>query len=49
MQDDAQDARWFALNDLPPLAFDHKLVIRTTLLKLAEKPQVSSDGESRLQ
>ena len=26
--DDAQNAKWFNLNDLPPLAFDHQKVIQ---------------------
>ncbi len=26
--DDAAQAKWFALNDLPALAFDHELIIR---------------------
>ena len=32
--DDAAKAQWFALNDLPPLAFDHELIMREALLKL---------------
>ncbi|KAF5834915.1 ADP-ribose pyrophosphatase [Dunaliella salina] len=45
LEDDAQDAQWFALDRLPPLAFDHKLIIKTACRRLAEKPQVSSDSE----
>uniref|UniRef100_A0A7S3RAE2 Nudix hydrolase domain-containing protein n=1 Tax=Dunaliella tertiolecta TaxID=3047 RepID=A0A7S3RAE2_DUNTE len=47
--DDAQDAQWYALNNLPPLAFDHKLIIKTACRRLAETPQVSSDPELRRQ
>jgi len=25
--DDAKDIGWFSLNDLPPLAFDHTVII----------------------
>ena len=31
---DATDAVWFNLSDLPPLAFDHQLVIKVTAKKL---------------
>lgn len=27
--DDAQNSAWFSLNELPPLAFDHELIIQT--------------------
>ncbi|GFR40485.1 hypothetical protein Agub_g1052 [Astrephomene gubernaculifera] len=33
--DDAKDARWFPVGSLPPLAFDHKLVVRSALRHLA--------------
>jgi 8-oxo-dGTP diphosphatase len=33
--DDASQAQWFPLRHLPPLAFDHADIIRTTLAKLA--------------
>lgn len=29
--DDAAEAQWHDVNDLPVLAFDHKLIVRTSL------------------
>lgn len=39
--DDAANAKWFRIKDLPPLAFDHDLVLRTALtrLKAGLKPE----------
>jgi len=42
--DDAQSAEWFNLRELPPLAFDHKLVIRTALEKLGALDEAKADG-----
>eukprot|EP00775_Hariotina_reticulata_P006786 gene6786-7003_t len=43
--DDAADARWFSLTSLPqPLAFDHKLVLREALQKLARQEDVQQTG-----
>lgn len=36
--DDAAAAQWFDVNQLPPLAFDHGIVIQRTLLKLLSPP-----------
>ncbi len=44
-QDDAQDARWFDVFSLPPLAFDHKLVVRTSLRHLAAQKAAAEVGE----
>lgn len=32
--DDARDARWFPVSALPPLAFDHNVVLRDALQRL---------------
>ncbi len=48
-QDDAQDARWFDVSSLPPLAFDHKLVVRTSLRHLAKQAAAQAVGESTRQ
>lgn len=35
--DDAKDAKWFALNEIPTLAFDHDRILRDAVHKLKEK------------
>jgi 8-oxo-dGTP diphosphatase len=40
--DDAADARWFALPDLPPLAFDHAEIIRIAQQRLVSKLDYST-------
>ncbi|KAG2487894.1 hypothetical protein HYH03_013476 [Edaphochlamys debaryana] len=40
--DDAKDARWFDISALPALAFDHKLVVRSSLRHLAKQPAAAS-------
>ena len=40
--DDAAAARWFPVTQLPPLAFDHKLVVRECLQKACGIPEASS-------
>ncbi|PNW85500.1 hypothetical protein CHLRE_03g189450v5 [Chlamydomonas reinhardtii] len=45
--DDAKDARWFDVSALPQLAFDHKLVVRSSLRHLAKQPAAQAiDGLS---
>ena len=34
--DDAKDARWFALNEIPTLAFDHDRILRDAVHKLKD-------------
>lgn len=34
--DDANQARWFRMDELPPLAFDHDDILQTALAKLRE-------------
>ena len=35
--DDAQDAQWFGMDDVPQLAFDHDMILREALKALREK------------
>lgn len=35
--DDAADARWFSLDAIPPLAFDHDHILRVALSRLKER------------
>ena len=42
-QDDAADAAWHDVRRLPPLAFDHKLVVRECFATLAALPQASGE------
>ena len=37
--DDASDARWFPLCSLPAMAFDHKVIVRDALRKLAREEE----------
>ncbi len=34
--DDAKNARWFKVNDLPELAFDHKIIVEEAIQMLKE-------------
>lgn len=35
--DDAVDARWFKLKELPPLAFDHECILKVAVKRLKER------------
>lgn len=35
--DDAAQAKWFALDEVPPLAFDHESILRMAIAKLRER------------
>lgn len=45
--DDAADARWFALADVPCLAFDHDHVLQVALRRLALKVYLQLNGIER--
>jgi 8-oxo-dGTP diphosphatase len=42
--DDAADARWFPLYDLPPLAFDHAEIVDYTIQRLRGKLEYTTIG-----
>lgn len=42
--DDAADARWFTLQELPPLAFDHGYILQVALHRLALKVYLQLNG-----
>ncbi|KAI7845785.1 hypothetical protein COHA_000699 [Chlorella ohadii] len=42
--DDAQAAQWYDVQQLPKLAFDHKLIVRTAFRHLAGQESVQQQG-----
>ena len=42
--DDASDAAWFDAYDLPPLAFDHELILSTAMWHLRQQLQYTTAG-----
>lgn len=45
LQDDATEAEWYDVTQLPALAFDHKLIIRTAFQHLLQHSETNSAGE----
>ena len=43
--DDAAEAEWYDVEELPALAFDHKLVVRRAFEELAKEEVVQKDAE----
>ena len=37
--------QWFEVCKLPPLAFDHKLIVRDSFTQLAKQPEVQQSGD----
>lgn len=46
--DDAADAQWFDINQLPALAFDHQKVILSCFLHILNRPESQEDNMLRL-
>lgn len=46
MQDDATEAEWYDVTKLPPLAFDHKLIVRTAFQHLLQQSETKATGMS---
>ena len=44
VQDDATEAEWYDVTKLPPLAFDHKLIVRTAFEHLIQQSETKSTG-----
>jgi 8-oxo-dGTP diphosphatase len=42
--DDAARARWFPINDVPPLAFDHRQIFELACERLAQLLKLKSSG-----
>ncbi len=44
VQDDATEAEWYDVTKLPPMAFDHKLIVRTAFEHLLQQSETKSVG-----
>lgn len=45
VQDDAAEAQWFSVTEVPTMAFDHKLIVRTAFEKLLEQKDGQGKGK----
>lgn len=43
-QDDAAEAEWFPVQELPPLAFDHQIIVRACFRALTREKEVQEQG-----
>jgi 8-oxo-dGTP diphosphatase len=46
--DDAENAEWWSIMEVPKVAFDHKLVLRDCFLRASDLPAARDKGLSKV-